>query len=308
MRRPSRSKTSMGSRLVSSIAGQEVAIITPVASPETRGRAQSLDGHRSKKKRSVRSTSPVRYRVRDSLAKHGIRIPLPHKSSLYHPWFSPTAAASTSILLSPQTASSGASPSIVMSRVPSTSETLVEVCPQAQQLSHGIDTGSPVASSKDHLDKAERYRRCQSLVDIHDDQLFKELVEGLPEDPLASDQVMDSGDIARPVDTTAGSLGLMVLPRRASQANSIGESDESAGVLITRSMSLPESQSRARRDHVHAWFITREIVQGEKRYGRLLAKGVAIRESLISSASISDSDEGAEETRRDGPGCVTKSR
>ncbi|WWC95545.1 hypothetical protein V866_002410 [Kwoniella sp. B9012] len=96
-------------------------------------------------------------------------------------------------------------------------------------------------------DAKRRYR--QSLVEIKDDQAFQATVEELVK--LESD--------GRVRITRAGGAAL--------------RNDQIPPMYRTPSKDLLEKQ--ARQENIRAWFVTRELVQGERRHGRLLAKGVA---------------------------------
>ncbi|WWC92984.1 uncharacterized protein L201_007948 [Kwoniella dendrophila CBS 6074] len=96
-------------------------------------------------------------------------------------------------------------------------------------------------------DAKRRYR--QSLVEIKDDQAFQATVEQLVK--LESD--------GRVRMTRAGGAAL--------------RQDHRPPMYRTPSKDLLEKQ--VRQENIRAWFVTRELVQGERRYGRLLAKGVA---------------------------------
>ncbi|KAK6908747.1 hypothetical protein I204_01968 [Kwoniella mangroviensis CBS 8886] len=96
-------------------------------------------------------------------------------------------------------------------------------------------------------DAKRRYR--QSLVEIKDDQAFQATVEELVK--LESD--------GRVRITRAGGAAL--------------RNDQITPMYRTPSKDLLEKQ--ARQENIRAWFVTRELVQGERRHGRLLAKGVA---------------------------------
>ena len=219
------------------------------------------------------------------------RVPLPRTSSLQGPPIPPPPRQSSIPILIPSPSTSLAlSRKLAISWAPS---------PKAKALpgiDESINSARTVVINEDisaefgrgntsQLSKSERYRRCQSLVDIHDDLLFKQMVEDLP--GFGS---MDEISSRYPFDNITGSStgceteGKRTPPDVAAQAgtDATHQNDDSAeveegAVLMTRSRSLPgRGETRAKRDHVWAWFVTREIVQGEKRYGRLLARGVAV--------------------------------
>ena len=143
--------------------------------------------------------------------------------------------------------------------------------PQARDCPH---TNDSVDEAAGYLTGSERYRRCQSLVDVRDDHLFQRLVEDLAEHDL---------DMPPAVPFHVGTASAHIPPpgseRMDATTDQTGDAAEGQGnqVILIRSRSLPgEKEQRRKRDHVSAWFVTREIVQGEKRYARLLAKAVSV--------------------------------
>nr|XP_018260431.1 uncharacterized protein I303_07351 [Kwoniella dejecticola CBS 10117]OBR82589.1 hypothetical protein I303_07351 [Kwoniella dejecticola CBS 10117] len=103
-------------------------------------------------------------------------------------------------------------------------------------------------------DAKRRYR--QSLVEIKDDEAFQATVEQLVK--LESD--------GRVRMTRAGGAALR---------------GDMPPIYRTPSKDLSEKQIR--QENIRAWFVTRELVQGERRHGRLLAKGVAAVQLAIRS-------------------------
>ncbi|WRT69529.1 uncharacterized protein IL334_006516 [Kwoniella shivajii] len=100
-------------------------------------------------------------------------------------------------------------------------------------------------------DAKRRYR--QSLVEIKDDEAFHATVEQLVK--LESD--------GRVRMTRAGGAALR----------------HSEFPPIFRTPSKDSMEKHVRQENIRAWFVTRELVQGERRHGRLLAMGVAAVQS-----------------------------
>ncbi|OCF37120.1 hypothetical protein I316_01025 [Kwoniella heveanensis BCC8398] len=101
-------------------------------------------------------------------------------------------------------------------------------------------------------DAKRKYR--QSLVEIKDDEAFQATIEELVK--LESD--------GRVRMTRAGGAAL----RSGLGAGSMTPPP----IFRTASKDLLEKQ--VRQENIRAWFVTRELVQGERRHGRLLARGV----------------------------------
>lgn len=91
----------------------------------------------------------------------------------------------------------------------------------------------------------ERKRYRQTLVDIQDDVVFHQVLQDL----ARLDQQQQQHQ------TTESS-------EYAAEATPVAEIDRHSW--------------RADKGEVRAWFVTREMVQGERRHGRLLARGVAV--------------------------------
>ncbi|WVF68609.1 hypothetical protein IAT40_003379 [Kwoniella sp. CBS 6097] len=102
-------------------------------------------------------------------------------------------------------------------------------------------------------DAKRRYR--QSLVEIKDDEAFQATVEELVK--LESD--------GRVRMTRAGGAAL--------RSGMSGGSSTPPPIFRTASKDLLEKQ--VRQENIRAWFVTRELVHGERRHGRLLARGVS---------------------------------
>lgn len=98
--------------------------------------------------------------------------------------------------------------------------------------------GVPTAEEK------RRYR--QTLVDIQDDVVFHQVLQ----------------DLAR-------------LDRQS--AHTDADADDTPHDNGNSSSSDRKPSWKADKGEIRAWFVTRELVQGERRHGRLLARGVAVR-------------------------------
>ncbi|WVR08216.1 hypothetical protein IAU60_005263 [Kwoniella sp. DSM 27419] len=109
-------------------------------------------------------------------------------------------------------------------------------------------------------DAKRRYR--QSLVEIKDDLAFHATVEQLV--------MLEFDDRVR--------------TRRAGGAAIRLQNGEAPDVpLLLRTPSKVLVEKEARRENIRAWFVTRELVHGERRYGRLLARGVTASLAAASS-------------------------
>jgi hypothetical protein len=102
--------------------------------------------------------------------------------------------------------------------------------------------GSPIDSPT--IEQRRKYR--QTLVEIKDDHVFQQVLE----------------DLAR-----------LETARLAGVAS--GETTPIMPVML-RTPSGELLEKKARQESIRAWFVTRELVQGERRYGRLLARGVSV--------------------------------
>jgi hypothetical protein len=97
----------------------------------------------------------------------------------------------------------------------------------------------------------ERRKYRQTLVDIQDDVVFHQVLQ----------------DLAR-------------LEKQ-------GQEDEE--VLISNGEVKPVKEEwKASKGEIRAWFVTRELVQGERRHGRLLARGVAVSFELRGQVTKAD--------------------
>ncbi|WVQ96143.1 hypothetical protein IAU59_003246 [Kwoniella sp. CBS 9459] len=102
-------------------------------------------------------------------------------------------------------------------------------------------------------DAKRRYR--QSLVEIKDDEAFQATVEELVK--LESD--------GRVRMTRAGGAALR---------SGLGGGSSTPPPMF-RTVSKDLLEKHARQENIRAWFVTRELVHGERRHGRLLARGVS---------------------------------
>jgi hypothetical protein len=87
----------------------------------------------------------------------------------------------------------------------------------------------------------ERRKYRQTLVDIQDDVVFHQVLQ----------------DLAR------------LENERAEQSRTQSDSDGEKGDEF-------REEWKPDKGEIRAWFVTRELVQGERRHGRLLARGVAV--------------------------------
>lgn len=91
----------------------------------------------------------------------------------------------------------------------------------------------------------ERRRYRQTLVDIQDDVVFHQVLQ----------------DLAR-------------LDQQNNEKK--GDPNRTASIEPNRLTEVDRQSWRADKGEIRAWFVTREMVQGERRHGRLLARGVAV--------------------------------
>jgi hypothetical protein len=89
------------------------------------------------------------------------------------------------------------------------------------------------------LEERRKYR--QTLVDIQDDVVFHQVLQ----------------DLAR-------------LEKKEDDEKEMSPTDSNTCESEVREEWKPD------KDEIRAWFVTRELVQGERRHGRLLARGVAV--------------------------------
>jgi hypothetical protein len=87
----------------------------------------------------------------------------------------------------------------------------------------------------------ERRKYRQTLVDIQDDVVFHQVLQ----------------DLAR------------LENERVEQSRIQSDSDGEKGEEL-------REERKPDKGEIRAWFVTRELVQGERRHGRLLARGVAV--------------------------------
>jgi hypothetical protein len=91
------------------------------------------------------------------------------------------------------------------------------------------------------LEERRKYR--QTLVDIQDDVVFHQVLQDLARLEKKEDDEREKS----PTDSTAHGGGEEV-----------------------------REEWQPHKGEIRAWFVTRELVQGERRHGRLLARGVAV--------------------------------
>ena len=126
-----------------------------------------------------------------------------------------------------------------------------------------------------------KYR--QSLVEIQDDRLFQQVLENLDGGDVASmTNAMAAENDTSPMreldpNTNNGSV--------VARSTSTPEEDSDDDMLLMRPKTRRESEPgsdgrRQKAAKIGAWFVTREIVQGERRHGRLLARGIAVSRNL----------------------------
>lgn len=102
-------------------------------------------------------------------------------------------------------------------------------------------------------DTREKRRKCrQTLVEIKDDAVFQRVLEDLAQLQTATPEA----------HTPDGPVDMLEMRTKRT---------------LVRSPSKMISERKTREESIRAWFVTREIVQGERRHGRLLARGVTVR-------------------------------
>jgi hypothetical protein len=114
-----------------------------------------------------------------------------------------------------------------------------------------------------------RYR--QTLVEIEDDAVFQSVLEDLS-------RLEGDGRAGR---TIGGGIKLVGQGGKRGSADT-ALSDE---VEMAAAMRRGERPRKASREGMQAWFVTRELVQGERRYGRLITRGVSVSTALRSKRS-----------------------
>lgn len=110
-----------------------------------------------------------------------------------------------------------------------------------------------------------RYR--QTLVEIEDDAVFQSVLEDLS-------RLEGDGRAGR---TIGGGIKLVGQGGKRGSAETTTLSDE---VEAAAAMRRGERPRKASREGMQAWFVTRELVQGERRYGRLLTRGVSVSTAM----------------------------
>ena len=110
-------------------------------------------------------------------------------------------------------------------------------------------------------DKIRKYR--QTLIEIKDDEVFHKVLQD-----LARLQVATAAP-ALPDTVTVQSPGWTA-------SHDDPEFLEMKPMRLIRTPSSLIGERKAREANIRGWFITREIVQGERRHGRLLARGVKV--------------------------------
>lgn len=142
--------------------------------------------------------------------------------------------------------------------------------PPLERIVHGGSTSRKSSSSEttmeihpadsSHVDTFEVRRvHRQTLVDIADDQVFHEALTAL-------------------LTSNAGQQG-PVVTHPPSPSGLARTSSRSSVTPIERRSAMSSStftDASLREQGIAAWFVTREIVQGERRYGRSLAKGLEV--------------------------------
>lgn len=133
---------------------------------------------------------------------------------------------------------------------------------------------APDESERHSHEVRRRYR--QSLVHIKDDNQFAHMLEEfsrIENDPRA--RMALGGGIS-----IASSSGRQEKNRSAGE-----EEDDYDGRLIMRGKSKDVLEKKAKQQSIAAWFVTREIVQGESRHAKLLAKGLRIAKAAAANKS-----------------------
>jgi len=126
-----------------------------------------------------------------------------------------------------------------------------------RRLSTSRVEGLPNTAYGSGLNTAERRRKYrQTLVEIKDDVVFQQVLQNLADLEDLSSQVSQVKDAQGDVEEDMG-----LLMRPTSRSAQRGESSASGAI---------------RQESIQAWFVTREIIQGERRHGRVLARGVAV--------------------------------
>lgn len=130
---------------------------------------------------------------------------------------------------------------------------------------HRSHNFAPDESERHSHEVRRRYR--QSLVHIKDDNQFAYMLEEFSR--IEND----------PRTRMALGGGVSIAPssgrheKNLSAGEEVGDYD---GRLIMRGKSKDMLEKRAKQQSIAAWFVTREIVQGESRHAKLLAKGLRV--------------------------------
>lgn len=130
---------------------------------------------------------------------------------------------------------------------------------------HRSHNFAPDESERHSHEVRRRYR--QSLVHIKDDNQFAYMLEEFSR--IEND----------PRTRMALGGGVSIAPssgrheKNLSAGEEVGDSD---GRLIMRGKSKDMLEKKAKQQSIAAWFVTREIVQGESRHAKLLAKGLRV--------------------------------
>lgn len=133
--------------------------------------------------------------------------------------------------------------------------------PEHRRARFSMDDAEPSPS----LEERRKYR--QTLVDIQDDAVFHQVLQDLA-------RLEKQEDDKRERETSSTSEG--------GHGNEVRE------------------EWKPDKGEIRAWFVTRELVQGERRHGRLLARGVAVSFFSYIIASAEDQTvQAAAESRRD---------
>ncbi|ADV22470.1 hypothetical protein CNE01570 [Cryptococcus gattii WM276] len=139
---------------------------------------------------------------------------------------------------------------------------------------HRSHNFAPDESERHSHEVRRRYR--QSLVHIKDDNQFAYMLEEFSR--IEND----------PRTRMALGGGVSIAPssgrheKNLSAGEEVGDFDER---LIMRGKSKDMLEKKAKQQSIAAWFVTREIVQGESRHAKLLAKGLRVAKAAVASKS-----------------------
>ncbi|WVQ75126.1 hypothetical protein IAR50_004735 [Cryptococcus sp. DSM 104548] len=122
-----------------------------------------------------------------------------------------------------------------------------------------------------------RYR--QSLVHIKDDREFAHMLEEfsrIENDPRAR---------------KALGGGISLVSPEASNPTSAEEGEDDGHVLMrSKGRDREGMEKKAKQASIAAWFVTREIVQGESRHAKLLARGLRVAKAMAATGKFKDKD------------------